>query len=149
MSAVSRRFVAARIRPAWSLGGLLIAGIGLGLLIGSHVHDRLSTEEATQGNPVEATAESIERGRMIFARSCAMCHGETGRGDGPLAASLPLKPANLYDHVPYHPDAFFFSVITNGLSGVMPAFGKSLSEEDRWHILNYMRDAFGQPPSVQ
>jgi copper transport protein len=149
MSAVSRRFVSAHIRPAWSLGGLLIAGVGLGLLIGSHVHSRLSTEEAITGNPVEATEASIEQGRIIFLRSCSMCHGESGRGDGPLAATLPLKPANLYDHVPYHPDQFFFSVITNGLSGVMPAFGSSLSEEDRWNVLNYLRNAFGQPPARQ
>jgi hypothetical protein len=149
MSAVSRRFVAAHIRPAWSLGGLLIAGVGLGLLIGSHVHNRVSEKEAVVGNPVQATEQSIEQGRMIFLRSCIMCHGESGRGDGPLAATLPIKPANLYDHVPYHPDQFFFSVITNGLSGVMPAFGNSISETDRWNVLNYLRSAFGQPPATR
>jgi copper transport protein len=148
-SAVSRRFVAANIRPAWSLGGLLIAGVGLGLLIGSHVHSRLSSEEAITGNPVEATEASVEQGRMIFMRSCVQCHGESGKGDGPLAASLPLRPANLYDHVPYHPDQFFFSVITNGLSGVMPAFGNSLSETERWHVLNFLRQMFGQPPATR
>src|SRR6185436_16616654 len=149
MSAVSRRFVAAHIRPAWSLGGLLIAGVGLGLLIGSHVHNRVSQKDAVVGNPVEATQASIDQGRMIFLRSCVMCHGESGRGDGPLAATLPIKPANLYDHVPYHPDQFFFSVITNGLSGVIPAFGNSISETDRWNTLNYLRSAFGQPPATR
>ena len=98
---------------------------------------------------VASSPESIEQGRMIFLRSCVMCHGESGRGDGPLAATLPIRPANLYDHVPYHPDQFFFSVITNGLSGVMPAFSNSISETDRWNTLNYLRSAFGQPPATR
>jgi mono/diheme cytochrome c family protein len=77
-----------------------------------------------------------------------MCHGESGRGDGPLAPSLSIKPANLYDHIPYHPDQFFFNVIANGVGGVMPSFKDSLSEEDRWHILNYLRATFtAEPPS--
>ena len=78
-----------------------------------------------------------------------MCHGESGRGDGPLAATLPIKPANLYDHVPYHPDQFFFNIITSGLSNIMPAFDNSISETDRWNILNYLRSAFGTPPADQ
>ena len=85
---------------------------------------------------------------MLFFQNCTQCHGESGRGDGPLASSLPLIPANLYDHVPYHPDQFFYSVISNGLSGVMPAFSQ-ISDEDRWNILNYLRDRFGQAPPAR
>ncbi len=62
-----------------------------------------------------------------------------------MAASLPLQPANLYDHIPYHPDQFFFNVITDGIGGIMPAFGSAISEEDRWNILNFLRAQFGQP----
>jgi copper transport protein len=145
---VANRLHGVRLRPAWSLFGLVIIGTGFGLLLGSHLHSRLSNEEARQGNPVESSPESIERGRLLFSQNCIQCHGETGRGDGPLASTLPIPPANLYDHIPYHPDEFFFSVITNGLSGVMPAF-RALPEEDRWHILNYLRDQFGQPPAAR
>jgi len=31
----------------------------------------------------------------------------------------------------------------------MPAFKSQLSEEDRWHILNFLRDRFGKPPPTQ
>ena len=86
---------------------------------------------------------------MLFMQNCVMCHGETGRGDGPLAPTLALPPANLYDHVPYHPDQFFFQVLTNGLGGVMPAFGQQFSEEDRWNILNYLRATFTEQPVTQ
>ncbi|HLF76461.1 MAG TPA: cytochrome c, partial [Dehalococcoidia bacterium] len=82
-------------------------------------------------------------------QNCALCHGESGRGDGPAATGLRIQPANLYDHVPYHPDQFFFGAITNGIGGVMPSFKSTLSEQDRWHILNFLRDRFGDAPVVQ
>jgi len=34
-------------------------------------------------------------GRAIYLKSCVSCHGATGRGDGPLAAKLDVKPADL------------------------------------------------------
>jgi copper transport protein len=146
---VYERFVPDRIRPAWSLAALLIIGIGLGMILGSHLHGRLSPEQAASANnPIPSSEESIARGKMLFMQSCIQCHGETGRGEGPLAASLPLQPANLYDHVPFHPDEYFYQAITRGLSGVMPAFSQ-ISEEDRWNIINYLRDQFGQPPPTQ
>ena len=135
-----------RVRPIWSLGVLIVLGIGLGILIGSHVDEPLSPDAASSGNPVAASSESIARGQMLFLQNCTMCHGETGRGDGPLAASLSIQPANFYDHIPYHVDQFFFGVITNGLGSIMPSFKDSISEEDRWNILNYLRDQFGEPP---
>jgi len=138
-----------RPRSSWSLLGLVVLGTFLGLWLGSHLHTRLSPETATAGNPVASSPESIERGRILFAANCTQCHGESGRGDGPLASTLSIKPANLYDHVPYHPDQFFFNVITNGLSGIMPAFGGALSEEDRWNIMNFLRATFTDQPVAQ
>lgn len=35
------------------------------------------------------------RGAALFARHCAMCHGEAGRGDGPMAAGQMIPPADL------------------------------------------------------
>ena len=86
------------------------------------------------------------RSTTKFSANCTQCHGDSGRGDGPLAKSLPLPPANLYLHVPYHPDQFFFGIITNGLSGIMPSFSSTISETDRWNILNYLRATFTTDP---
>ena len=42
---------------------------------------------AAQGPPTD--------GRVLFATYCASCHGKTGRGDGPAAEALRIKPADL------------------------------------------------------
>jgi mono/diheme cytochrome c family protein len=34
------------------------------------------------------------RGKAVYERHCQNCHGPTGRGDGPGAASLKVPPAN-------------------------------------------------------
>ena len=34
-------------------------------------------------------------GKELFGRYCATCHGQTGKGDGPLAAALKKAPADL------------------------------------------------------
>lgn len=34
------------------------------------------------------------RGKAVYERHCQSCHGPTGRGDGPAAASLKISPAD-------------------------------------------------------
>lgn len=36
----------------------------------------------------------IARGKAVYQRHCQDCHGLTGRGDGPAAASLKVPPAD-------------------------------------------------------
>jgi copper transport protein len=144
---VAYRVGPVHLRPVWALGGLVVIGIALGLVLGDHLHPVLSREEASSENPVPATQESIARGAMLFSQNCTVCHGETGRGDGPLASTLPIQPVNFYDHVPVHPDEFFFGVISRGLGSAMPAFEDQISEEDRWNILNYLRATFTKQPA--
>jgi mono/diheme cytochrome c family protein len=51
-------------------------------------------------------------------------------------------PADLTIHTApgVHPDGQLFEWITNGFPGsVMPAFSEILTEEQRWHMVNYIR----------
>lgn len=36
----------------------------------------------------------LTRGKAVYERHCQSCHGVTGYGDGPAAASLRVPPAN-------------------------------------------------------
>ena len=42
-----------------------------------------------------AHATTLEEGKILFAETCAACHGERARGDGPEAANLSTQPADL------------------------------------------------------
>ena len=130
-----------RVRPArWlRMTAITLGVVGLGLLLGVHQHIGLTPEQARQGNPVAATDTSIARGLEVYDQNCTQCHGLTGRGDGPLAKSLAVPPVDFNQHVPYHTDLFFFSVITRGFGNIMPAFGSQISEEDRWNLINFLR----------
>lgn len=39
--------------------------------------------------------DAVPSGRALYLTNCASCHGETGRGDGPRAATLRRPPADL------------------------------------------------------
>jgi mono/diheme cytochrome c family protein len=90
--------------------------------------------------PTGADADAIERGRALFARECATCHGSAGRGDGPMARTLPKRPADLRVHVPAHPDGELAKIIADGIPGTpMPGFAPRLSDEERQDLLRYLR----------
>jgi len=91
-------------------------------------------------NPVEADNVSIERGRTIFTINCIMCHGQTGEGNGQIAALLANKPANLASIITQSKsDGVLFTTITNGVDGRMPPMVENLTVRDRWDVINYIR----------
>jgi mono/diheme cytochrome c family protein len=50
---------------------------------------------ALNWRPERVPEGNLERGREQYARSCAVCHGAEGRGDGRLAPALQTPPRNL------------------------------------------------------
>lgn len=102
--------------------------------------------EATPGldltNPFLPDEASLAAGRVLFAANCAVCHGEQGRGNGPAAAQLTLPPPDFGNgHLDIHTDGDVFYWIQNGLSATspMPAFKDKLSDDEIWHLVNYVR----------
>lgn len=94
---------------------------------------------AARKNPIAATQESIRAGQKIYSKTCAMCHGKGGDADGPAVVELNIHPAKLSDpNLGTEPDGSLFWKITTGKKP-MPAFGKRLSETDRWNLVNYVR----------
>ncbi len=82
----------------------------------------------------------LERGRALYAVSCAPCHGEKGDGQSAVSASMNPKPANFLDDgamdalTPYKA----FNTISFGVTGTaMPSFS-TLDEDDRWALAFYV-----------
>jgi mono/diheme cytochrome c family protein len=94
---------------------------------------------AVRKNPIAPTQQSIAAGQKIYSKTCVMCHGKTGDADGPAVIELNIHPAKLSDpKLAAESDGSLFWKITTGKKP-MPAFGKRLSETDRWTLINYIR----------
>ena len=90
--------------------------------------------------PIIPDQESLQSGSAIFQRQCAVCHGEQGQGDGPVAKGMNQKPANFLDrdHSAIYGPGEKFWIIGNGSGETgMPAFS-DLSLMDRWHLVNHI-----------
>jgi putative copper resistance protein D len=85
-------------------------------------------------------APSVARGAPLYAQNCAVCHGAAGRGDGPLAGKLPIRPADLTEpHLFAHKVGEMFWWISYGRdNGVMPAFAGKLTADQRWDVINFV-----------
>ncbi len=97
-----------------------------------------------QTSPTGFSAESITRGQVLFAQNCAACHGSSGEGNGPAAAAMRIKPADLtMPHIWEHSDGEMFWWLTHGIDDpegglAMPGFAV-LPALDRWALIDYVR----------
>ncbi len=96
-------------------------------------------------SPTEFAAASIAEGAALFPTHCAACHGAEGRGDGPAAGGLPVPPANLTaEHLWMHSDGELYWWLAHGIPApdggpAMPGFADTLSDDQRWALIDYVR----------
>lgn len=97
------------------------------------------------------TAQTIAEGERIYDRACELCHGEKGKGEGPVAFFLSRErgphPRNFTDGVfkfrstpsgVLPTDEDLFRTVTNGIPGFMPSF-VGLRPSDRWKVIYYVK----------
>ena len=92
----------------------------------------------TTGSPSDA---------LLYAERCAACHGPRGKGDGPNARYLMKKPAVHQDAAQMGRrtddrlfDGIFGGGLVLGISPSMPAYGESLTREQIWSLVGYIRE---------
>ncbi|PWT95937.1 MAG: hypothetical protein C5B55_00620 [Blastocatellia bacterium] len=96
-------------------------------------------------NPVAFAPESIAKGKeLYFARdkgNCVFCHGDTGAGNQENLPRLRRKPADISnkERMTSMTDGELFWKISKGITGIMPAGEKRMTEEERWQVVNYIR----------
>lgn len=74
----------------------------------------------------------------LYAQRCLNCHGPYGRGDGPMAASLPVPTPDFRDTVQRKSNSQIRKVIADG-RGVMPAFDPALRPAEINDLLQMVR----------
>ncbi len=118
----------------WITTGVMILGVAA---VASAQEWKAPASAKGVKNPV-AKAAGIKAGKSLFEGNCAMCHGNTGKGDGPAGAALNPRPKNLSDKaVQTQTDGELFWKISEG-RGAMPPW-KMLPEKDRWSLVQYIR----------
>ncbi len=106
---------------------------------------------APQADP--DNAQQVQRGKHIYQRFCALCHGVDLQGQPnwrqrKADGKLPAPPHDASGHTWHHPDAMLFGIIKQGLvppyappdyATDMPAWGDTLRDTDIWAVLAYIK----------
>ena len=128
------------VQRRWRAGLIAIALFSVVIVLPRFAVLVVSAEPTSFFNsPTGYTAHSVAVGARAFAQNCVACHGADGKGDGPLARSLPTPPANLtathiYSHLPG--DLYWF--IGQGKGKAMPGFAALIDAQTRWSLIDFI-----------
>ena len=73
-----------------------------------------------------------DAGRVLYVRYCASCHGQAGRGDGPVAPALGQKPTDLTRITEQHGGVFPFVAVFEAIDGTRTVRAHGVSEMPIW-----------------
>ena len=138
-----RDFGVAR-RARFQFRMLIFLCVMLGLSGAAAAQEKQVKKEPIQPAPANSGAE-------MFKQYCAVCHGPTGKGDGPAASALKQPPADLASLAKRHggkfPDDYVANVLRNGVKAPahgdaeMPVWGPLFSSMDQNQALVDLRIA--------
>jgi cytochrome c5 len=128
-------------KERWLATALVASAVWVGVLAGcggNNANEGSSTTAETETTPAPAptgtsgmaggaTGEvSLAVGERVIKERCELCHGASGKGDGPGGAALNPKPRDWTDgaYMTTRTDEDLYDVIYNG-KGSMPAWGKT------------------------
>ena len=117
----------------------------------SHLFQHLGGRAVPGGDQPQGwptwTAAELQEGKELYVERCLTCHGCAGNGLGSYAGTLIVTPAD-FKQDPFRnmaEDEWFWHV-SEGIQGtVMPPWKESLTEDERWKIIRYVRQTFARP----
>ena len=108
------------------------------------------TDTKKMKNPVPSVQASIDAGSQLYQKYCRFCHGNTGKGDSPMAPKT-MQPSNLTDTtwVRGSSEGEIFWIIQNGAPPKydMKGLKGKISDTDTWNLVNFVRSLGGVPKS--
>ena len=93
-------------------------------------------------NPTAPSDSSIANGHRYYAINCAVCHGDTGDGNGPVTQFNFPKISLRTEAAAGRSDGYLYGMIRNG-RGLMPSYNR-IEHMDRWDVVNYIRGLQGR-----
>ena len=115
---------------------------------------------AAAAPPVQPEVVDISNGQMLYDEHCAACHGENLEGQENWRSPgeddiLPAPPHDETGHTWHHGDALIFNYTKLGgkaaladqgleFKSGMPGFGESLSDQEIWDILGFIKGTWSK-----
>ena len=96
-------------------------------------------------NTLQPTLDNIDAGKRIWTRECAVCHGDSGQGEGIYREGIEAIPPNFNDPGHYGPflDADYFWRISEGVPWTaMPTWKLVYNPTERWQVVTFIRTMF-------
>jgi mono/diheme cytochrome c family protein len=130
----------------------VVAGIAVLLLIAGSVSGLIASDEPTKPDPHNPAL--IARGKVVYAKQCASCHGSNLEGQPNWRkrlpnGRLPAPPHDRTGHTWHHSDQQLFEMTKNGtvvtMPGYetdMPAYKDILSDADIWAVLSFIESTW-------
>lgn len=111
---------------------IVVAAVVVGSTLGSAALVRATIEKARSGSVANGNQPQLSlivaHGQKLYAVNCSHCHADDATGDeGPDLHGLTKS------------DERIKAIITNGIKGEMPAFGKKLQEADKEALVGFLR----------
>lgn len=110
-----------------------------------------SVVQAAKADPTNTS--QVNRGKIVYDKFCSLCHGKELQGQPNWRkrndnGKLPAPPQNGTGHTWHHADELLFGIVKDGVvppygppnyKTDMPAWGTTLSDEDIWAVLAYIK----------
>jgi mono/diheme cytochrome c family protein len=129
-----------------------VAAVAVGAAASNYLFSRFGGPDGAD----PANAAQVAKGKAIYARDCASCHGSALQGqpnwrtrnpDG----SFPAPPHDATGHTWHHADAQLFEITkaggrsSPGFRSGMPAFGGKLNDAEIWAVLAFIKSRWPPP----
>ncbi len=120
--------------------GIFMLAIGSSIVTGQETVWEVPEDARAMENPLPAEEDIIADAAVLYGRRCQMCHGETGKGDGPATRTIKPAPndittAEARDRMT---DGEIFYKIETG-KRPMPAQKGKMTEDDIWSLVHFVR----------
>lgn len=135
------------VRELWGPGRMPTCMMARLLRHTTYVNFGVPSEYEGAQSTANKNVEAVAKGAAVYTERCASCHGPNGTGHGDAAQALTPSPALLAFMIrrPVSVDEYLLWTISDGgqqFRTAMPAFRDSLSRDDIWAVIAYMRAGF-------
>ncbi len=105
------------------------------------LHTTITRDTKNLTNALQPSDDNLATGVKLYGQNCAVCHGASDGKPSDIAQGLNIKAPQLAtDGVEDDPEAVTYWKVAHGIRfSAMPAFKKTLTDDDLWRIAMFLK----------